>query len=225
MAETLLRATDLVKSYPQGAGELEILKGVSLELEAGGALGVVGASGSGKSTLLHILGTLDRPSSGELRFEDLDLLSLSDAELSRFRNERMGFVFQFHHLLSELTALENVMLPLRVAGLRAREARGPAEHFLEILGMKERLEHFPNQLSGGELQRTAIARALVRQPKLLLADEPTGNLDSVNGLKIQELFFDLQQRLGLSLIVVTHDLHFASRFPRVLQLRDGRWSS
>lgn len=225
MSEPLMKAVGLAKSYAQGASELEILKGVNLDLEAGHAHGIVGASGSGKSTLLHLLGTLDRPSRGELYFEGRNLFTLPDAELSKFRNEKMGFVFQFHHLLAELNALENVMLPLRVAGLSGREARGPAEELLSILGLSDRKEHYPNQLSGGELQRVAIARALVRKPKILFADEPTGNLDSANSLKIQDLFFELQRQLGLTLVVVTHDSQFASRFPRLLRLKDGNWAS
>lgn len=224
MAEVLLSAKNLRKSYAQGVGRLEILKGLDFELEAGQAVSIVGASGAGKSTLLHVLGTLDRPDSGELSWQGRDLLSLSDAELSLFRNQKMGFVFQFHHLLSEFTALENVALPGRIAGLPAKEARAQAAELLRHLGLAERAEHYPNQLSGGEMQRVAIARALVQKPQVLFADEPTGNLDSANARHIQDLFFELKDNLGLSLIVVTHDRDFAQRFPRRLAMKDGVWS-
>lgn len=224
MDEILLRARGLTKSYPQGASELMILKGVDLDVRAGESIGIVGASGAGKSTLLHILGTLDRPSAGELSFGSQNLLALSDEELSRFRSQRMGFVFQFHHLMSEFSALENVLLPCRIGGEILSVAKRRAEERLEMLGLKDRMHHYPSQLSGGELQRVAIARALIREPRILFADEPTGNLDSVNSLKIQDLFFDLARTLDLTMIVVTHDRSFASRFPRLLEMRDGRWN-
>ena len=151
-------------------------------------------------------------------------MAMSDDELARFRNEEMGFVFQFHHLISEFTALENVALPCRVAGESKKLAAHKAEELLEILGLKERMEHYPQQLSGGELQRVAIARALVRRPRLLLADEPTGNLDTQNSFKVQDLFFDLQKRFDLTMVIVTHDSQFAQRFPRKQVIRDGVWA-
>lgn len=220
----LIRAVQIVRSYPQGAGELSILKGLDLDLYAGEALGIQGASGAGKSTLLHILGTLDRPQKGELYFENKNLLAMNDEELSLFRNREMGFVFQFHHLISEFTALENVALPCRVAGEGPRLASRKAEEFLEILGLQERLGHYPSELSGGELQRVAIARALVQRPKVLFADEPTGNLDTQNSRRVQDLFFELQKRFNLTMVVVTHDEAFAKRFPRRQVLRDGLWA-
>lgn len=225
MSELLVRATGLKKSYAQGSGSLDILRGVSLDINAGEAIGIVGASGAGKSTLMHILGTLDRPDGGELTFEGRALHTMSDDELSKFRNEKMGFVFQFHHLLAEFSALENVALPARIAGQHPAIARRQAEEWLTKLGLEQRLGHFPNQLSGGELQRVAIARALIRRPRILFADEPTGNLDSMNSQKIQDLFFELKQSLGLTLVVVTHDRAFASRFPRVLEMKDGLWKN
>lgn len=225
MAEVLLSARGLLKSYPQGAGELQILRGVDLEVRRGEAIGIVGASGAGKSTLLQILGTLDRPNAGELLFQERDLLGLDDRELSRFRSQKMGFVFQFHHLMSEFSALENVLLPCRIGGEIISAARRRAEERLELLGLKDRMHHYPSQLSGGELQRVAIARALIRDPQILFADEPTGNLDSNNSARIQDLFFDLARNLGLTMIVVTHDRAFASRFPRLLEMQDGRWRS
>ncbi len=221
--EVLLRASNIHKSYSQNDGDLEVLRGVSLEVKRGEALAILGASGSGKSTLLHIMGTLDKPTQGELTFEGRDLLTLSDEELGAFRNSEMGFVFQFHHLIAELSAEENILLPCRVAGEALTEARERVQELLNTVGLFERRHHFPNQLSGGELQRIAIARALVRKPKILFADEPTGNLDSLNSAKIQDLFFKLQEQMNLALIVVTHDLNFATRFPKVYRMKDGQW--
>lgn len=225
MDSYLMKAVEIHKSYTQGTGELEILRGLSLEIAPSQAIAILGSSGAGKSTLLQILGTLDRPNRGELYYENQDLLKMSDEELSRFRSEKMGFVFQFHHLLSEMNALENVMIPCRVAGESVRDAREKAEVLLQTMGLQDRLDHYPNELSGGELQRVAIARALVRHPKILFADEPTGNLDSQNSGRIQELFFELKEKMGLALVVVTHDLQFATRFPKVLRMKDGLWAS
>lgn len=225
MADVLLKATQLRKAFAQGSGELAILRGIDMEIRAGEAIGIVGASGAGKSTLLQILGTLDRPTSGGLSFEGEDLMAMRDEELSRFRNERMGFVFQFHHLLGELNALENAMLPGRIAGEPIGALKQRAQELLTRLGLAERQTHYPSELSGGELQRVAIARALIRRPKILFADEPTGNLDSSNSVKIQELFFELKEAMGLTLVVVTHDRAFAGRFQRTLEIRDGLWRS
>ncbi len=222
--DILLKVTNIVKSYQQGMGELSILKGINLDLYTGDALSIQGVSGAGKSTLLHILGTLDRPQSGEIKFDGRDVMAMNDDELARFRNEEMGFVFQFHHLIAEFTALENVALPCRVAGESKKLAAHKAEELLDILGLKDRLEHYPQQLSGGELQRVAIARALVRRPRILLADEPTGNLDTQNSFKVQDLFFDLQKRFDLTMVIVTHDQQFAQRFPRKQVIRDGVWA-
>lgn len=222
---TLLKAVDIHKSYAQGTGELEILRGISLEIKEGEAFAILGSSGAGKSTLLQIMGTLDRPNKGELYCEGRDLLAMNDEELSRFRNSEMGFVFQFHHLLGEFTALENVMIPCRVAGENVKEAKEKAQHLLNFMGLFDRKEHYPNQLSGGELQRVAIARALVRHPKILFADEPTGNLDSTTSAKIQDLFFKLKEEMKLALVVVTHDLAFATRFPKVYRMKDGLWQA
>lgn len=222
-SNVLLTAIDIHKSYVQGTGQLEILRGVSLEIKQGEALAILGSSGAGKSTLLQIMGTLDRPNRGELFCEGRDLLAMNDEELSKFRNAEMGFVFQFHHLLGEFTALENVMIPCRVGGEPVKVAKEKALHLLEFMGLADRADHYPNQLSGGELQRIAIARALVRHPKILFADEPTGNLDSMNSGKIQELFFRLKEEMKLALVVVTHDLTFATRFPKVYRMKDGLW--
>lgn len=215
----MLRAVKLSKSF----GDLQILRGLDFEVARGEAVSIVGASGAGKSTFLHILGTLDRPTSGTVFFQNEDLFMKPDAELSKFRGEKLGFVFQFHHLLGEFTALENVMLPGRIAGMTVARSRERARSLLDYLGLSARLEHYPSQLSGGEQQRVAIARALFHRPPLLLADEPTGNLDSSNSAKIQDLFFQLKEDLGLTLVVVTHDSRFAARFPRSVRMNDGHW--
>ncbi len=224
MGNSLLSAENIYKSYQQGSSELEILKGVNLDIKAGDAIGIVGSSGSGKSTLLQILGTLDKPNSGKLVYQEKNLFDLSDEEVSLFRNQTMGFVFQFHHLLRELTAIENVLLPCRIANQNMIKAARYAKEILNMLGLGDRMDHYPNQLSGGELQRAAIARALIRHPKIIFADEPTGNLDSINSRKIQELFFLIREQLKITLVVVTHDLHFAQKFPRVMHLKDGNWN-
>lgn len=223
MSNVLLSAKNLSKSFVQGSGQLQILNHVDFELKEGEAICIVGASGAGKSTLLHILGSLDRPDSGEIFYQGQSLLTLSDEELAQFRARELGFVFQFHHLLAEFTAVENVMLPLRMNGDSKSAALAKAEDLLRQLGLIDRAHHYPYQLSGGELQRVSIARALVKRPKILLADEPTGNLDSVNSHQIQDLFFYLKELFGLSLVVVTHDTQFAKKFARVMRMADGRW--
>lgn len=206
-----------------GGSRLEVLRGVDLEIRQGEAVCIVGSSGAGKSTLLHILGTLDRPTLGKVHFRGQDLTRESDERLAEFRNQNMGFVFQFHHLMSEFSAVENVMMPCRIAGMSVKDSRVAAEEQLMTLGLSERLSHYPSELSGGEQQRVAIARALVRKPEVLFADEPTGNLDTANAVRIQDLFFELKERLNLTLVVVTHDPLFARKFPRVLRMRDGLW--
>lgn len=223
--ELLLEAREIHKSFDQGISKLEILKGLDLRVYEGDSIAILGASGSGKSTFLQILGTLDSPSSGEINFRGQVMSQKKDIELSLFRNSEMGFVFQFHHLIMELTALENVMLPLQIKGEPPKHARKKALEWLDRVGMGERSEHTPSELSGGELQRVAIARALINRPRVILADEPTGNLDSENALLIQNLFFDLQKTCNLAMVVVTHDLNFAGRFPRVCRLKDGRWEA
>lgn len=215
----MLRAIKVEKSY----GNLPILRGLDFEVVRGEAVCILGASGAGKSTFLHILGTLDRPTRGSVYYQSEDLFAKNDAELSAFRSQKLGFVFQFHHLLSEFNALENVMMPGRISGQPVQECRTRAMVLLDYLGMSHRLTHYPSQLSGGEQQRIAIARALFHRPQILLADEPTGNLDSENSLKIQDLFFQLKEEMGLTLITVTHDTRFAARFPRSVKMADGQW--
>lgn len=221
----LISVQCVTKSYPRGASRLEVLRGIDLEIRAGDAVCIVGASGAGKSTLLHILGTLDKPTLGKVYFKGADLTRMSDDKLAQYRNQSMGFVFQFHHLMGEFTALENVMMPCRIAGLSLQESRETAEALLVQLGLKDRMKHYPSEMSGGEQQRVAIARALVRKPEVLFADEPTGNLDTVNAGRIQDLFFELKERLKLTLVVVTHDNAFAEKFPRVLRMKDGLWEN
>ncbi len=221
--QVLMSARGIHKMYAQGAGQLHILKGVDLNIYENEALCIVGASGAGKSTLMHILGALDTPDEGEVLFKEQNLFKMTEEQLAHYRNRSLGFVFQFHHLLAEFTAVENVLLPARLKGLSPQEAKLKAERLLTKVGLGERLNHFPSQLSGGELQRVAIARALVNDPEILFADEPTGNLDSRNGLMVQDLFFDLIKQMKITLVVVTHDVKFAERFPRVLRMQDGRW--
>jgi lipoprotein-releasing system ATP-binding protein len=221
MNDLLLRAIGLKKSFNREGATLEILKGVSIEINKGDALCIMGSSGAGKSTLMHILGTLDRADEGELEIEGVNIKNLNDQELSQFRAQKMGFVFQFHHLLNEFTVLENVLMPFWILKEEAHEKE--ARDLLHRVGLSDRLHHYPTQLSGGECQRVALARALVKKPKLLFADEPTGNLDSQNGQIIQQLLFDLQKESGAALVVVTHDENLAKRFPKRLKLQDGRW--
>ena len=213
------------KAQPSSAPALEVLKGLDFKLSSNEDVCICGASGAGKSSFLHILGGLDVPSFGEVLFEGQNIHNWSEDKKARFRNQHIGFVFQFHHLLGELNALENVALPLKIGGLGWRAARARAQQLLVELGLQERAQHFPSQLSGGEQQRVAVARALARSPKILLADEPTGNLDTENKKRLQDLFFQLKSDYGLSLVVVTHDPLFASRFSRSLQLKDGQWAT
>ncbi|MBQ9275172.1 MAG: ATP-binding cassette domain-containing protein [Succinivibrio sp.] len=220
-ATAVLEARALVRTFEEGSVKTEVLKGVSLSLQSGELVAVIGKSGSGKSTLLHLLGTLDTPTSGELFFEGNPLTGRSAAQLARFRNQSLGFVYQFHHLLGDFSALENVMFPLLIGGQSTQEAARTARQFLEQVGLEQRLDYRPGELSGGERQRTAIARALCTRPKLVLADEPTGNLDDANSRVVFELFLTLVRREGSAVIMVTHDEALAGRCDRVLHLSDG----
>ena len=218
---SIIEVENLTKNYVTGTSELQVLKGITFNIQKGEAICLLGASGAGKSTLLQIIGTLDRPTEGRVLFRGQDIFSMDDEALASFRNEKIGFVFQFHHLIQELTAVENIMLPALIAGDRREDCLAEAMKWLKFMGLQDRSEHFPSQLSGGELQRVAIARALIKKPEVLFADEPTGNLDSENSQKIQDLFFELRNKLGLTLIVVTHDLAFANKFARVFKVKDG----
>ena len=218
----IIQTVDLCKSYGSGAGRVDVLRGINLSIGAGDTLALVGASGAGKSTLLHILGTLDRPTAGTVLFAGSDLFRQSDNALATFRNRSVGFVFQFHHLLPEFTALENVLMPLLISGMKRIEASPLAEKLLGDVGLSHRLTHKPGELSGGEQQRVAIARALVLSPQLLLADEPTGNLDMKTSEGIHELLSEINSRTGITIIVVTHNEPLARRMGTTIRLVDGR---
>jgi lipoprotein-releasing system ATP-binding protein len=217
-----IRAREVSKSFQIGGGTLEVLKGVNLGIEKGEFIAIVGPSGVGKSTLLQILGGLDRPTAGEILYENLSLGGLDDGRLAQFRNQTVGFIFQFHHLLPEFTAVENVMMPLLVARSRRSQAREVAGSLLREVGLEQRLEHRPAELSGGEQQRVAIARALATSPKVLLADEPTGNLDTKTGEASYELLRRLNRERGLTLVMVTHNEGLARRSDRIVPMLDGR---
>jgi lipoprotein-releasing system ATP-binding protein len=216
-----VQALGLHKTYQDGVRRVEVLKGIDLRVEPGEIVAVVGPSGSGKSTLLHLLGALDRPDSGTVEIGGQRLEELSAAKLAGFRNRTIGFVFQFHQLLPDFTALENVMLPGRIAGLEPRSVHDSARRLLLEVGLEERLDHFPNQLSGGERQRVALCRALVLEPPLLLADEPTGNLDPASGDQVFQLLLELQARHGTTAVLVTHNPGIAERCTRTLLLENG----
>jgi len=205
-----------------GPVELPVLDGIELDIRAGEMLAVVGASGVGKSTLLHILGALDKPTSGKVYYGDIDVFSLDNGRLSRFRNERVGFVFQFHHLLPEFSALENVMMPALIRRMDREEAAAVAEKILTDVGLGARLLHRPGELSGGEQQRVAVARALMLKPDVVLADEPTGNLDMHTGEAIHDLLLDINKQQGITFVIVTHNDKLALRADRVLRMADGR---
>jgi lipoprotein-releasing system ATP-binding protein len=218
----LLSVRDLHKSFTEGEKEISILRGLNLELREGERLAVVGESGVGKSTLLHIIGTLDRPTKGDIFYRGKPLPMDDEAVLAQFRNREIGFVFQFHYLLPDFSALENVMVPAMVQRMDMNQARAEAERLLEMVGLKDRMSHRPGKLSGGEQQRVAVARSVILRPKLILADEPTGSLDMRIGEGVQDLLFRLNEENGIALMVATHNREFADKIGRRVELRDGR---
>jgi len=217
----ILHCQQLGKTYTEGPNDVEVLKGINLQIQAGERLAIVGASGSGKSTMLHLLGGLDLPSTGSVWVDGQELSRMSDKKRGTMRNQYLGFVYQFHHLLPEFTALENVAMPLFIRGVDMAEAQDKARALLSEIGLEDRCEHRPTELSGGERQRTAIARALVTEPKVVLADEPTGNLDVDTASSVFDTMVDLNQRVGTALVMVTHDNSLAARMDRVLKLDHG----
>ncbi|HEX7014644.1 MAG TPA: ABC transporter ATP-binding protein [Cyclobacteriaceae bacterium] len=213
----MLKATDIHKSY----GQLNVLKGISIHIQQGEIVAIVGSSGAGKSTLLHILGTLDTPDSGKVFILGQDVFLQGTKALAAFRNQSIGFVFQFHNLLPEFSAIENVMIPGLIGGRRDGEVRARAEELLGLLGIAERRDHKPSEMSGGEQQRTAVARALINSPKLIFADEPSGNLDSRNAYELHRLFFTLREKMGQTFVIATHNEELAQMADRRLEIKDG----
>ena len=218
----LLSVRDLYKSFLEGEKEISILRGLDLDLNHGERLAVVGESGVGKSTLLHLIGTLDRPTKGEILYLDKVLPMDDETALSHFRNREIGFVFQFHYLLPDFSAVENVMVPAMIQRMDLARARSEAERLLEMVGLKDRMSHRPGKLSGGEQQRVAVARSVILEPKLILADEPTGSLDLRIGEGVQDLLFRLNEEKGIALVVATHNRDFAKKIGRQVELREGR---
>ncbi len=217
----ILQCQNLTKRYQQGDLDVEVLKGVDLTIKSGERVAIMGASGSGKSTLLHLLGGLEKSSQGQVILDGHNLNKISSSRLSKLRNSSLGFIYQFHHLLGEFTILENVAMPLLIAGNSIKSARKEAAELLGRVGLGHRVEHKPGELSGGERQRAAVARALINQPKCVLADEPTGNLDSKTAEQIYQLMLELNQELQVSFLVVTHDIELAQRMDKVLHMEDG----
>jgi lipoprotein-releasing system ATP-binding protein len=218
---TILQCKGLTKRYQQGELDVEVLKGVNLTIKAGERVAIMGASGSGKSTLLHLLGGLEKPSSGEVILDNVSLNRINASKLAKLRNQSLGFIYQFHHLLNEFTLLENVAMPLLIGNKSIKEAQQQATALLDRVGLGHRVKHKPSELSGGERQRAAIARALINTPKCVLADEPTGNLDSKTAENIYQLMSELNQELQVSFLIVTHDKALAQRMDTVLQMEDG----
>ena len=211
-----------IKGVTKSFGSLQVLKGIDLRIEKGEIVSIVGPSGAGKTTLLQILGTLDKPDSGSVVVDGIETSTLSTNKLSEFRNTHLGFVFQFHQLLPEFTAVENIMIPAYIAGMKPKEARSRAEELLEFMGLSDRATHKPNELSGGEKQRVAVARALMNNPAVILADEPSGSLDSKNKEELHKLFFELRDKFGQTFVIVTHDETLATLTDRTIHLKDGR---
>ena len=213
----MIKLRGITKSFDH----LQVLRGIDLDIDAGQVVSIVGPSGAGKTTLLQIMGTLDRPDAGTIEIDGIDVSAMRQSKLAEFRNKKIGFVFQFHQLLPEFTALENVMIPAFIAGTGRKEARARAEELLAFMGLSERADHKPNELSGGEKQRVAVARALVNRPAVVMADEPSGSLDSHNKQELHKLFFDLRDKFGQTFVIVTHDEHLAELCDRTIHMQDG----
>jgi lipoprotein-releasing system ATP-binding protein len=220
-AEPILHVKDLIKSFSKGPEVIEVLKGITMEITGGEGIAIVGASGTGKSTLLHLLGGLERPDQGKILYDARDICTMNDRDIALFRNKQIGFVFQFHFLLPEFTAVENVMMPALVSEKKTDETMHKALYLLETVGLKDRISHKPGELSGGEQQRVAIARSLMMSPKVLLADEPTGDLDPATGQKIIELFSQLKNTVGVTMIIATHNMELAKTMDRIMLLKGG----
>ena len=214
----MIKANNIVKCY----GDLKVLDGVSVSIDNAEVVAIVGASGAGKTTLLQILGTLDRPQQGQVTYDGVDVLAMRERDLARFRNEHIGFVFQFHQLLPEFTMLENVAIPALIGGKKRADAYRRATELLEFMGLADRLDHKPSQLSGGECQRVAVARALVNKPRVILADEPSGSLDTANKRDLHQLFFKIRDEFGSTFVIVTHDEELAAGTDRIIHLKDGK---
>lgn len=221
MSEVILKSRQLCKSYHDGSSKIEVLRGIDLSIAQGERVAIIGPSGSGKSTLLHLLGGLDKPTSGDVCIKDVNWQKISEKERCKLRNQGLGFIYQFHHLLPEFSALENVCMPLLLSHVSIQAAENEANKMLDAVGLQARKEHKPSQLSGGERQRVAIARALVHQPSCVLADEPTGNLDQATASKVFDLMLDLNHKMNTALVIVTHDQQLAKRMDRVLVLGEG----
>lgn len=214
----MINAHNIHKSF----GDLEVLKGVDITIQKGEIVSIIGPSGAGKTTLLQILGTLDKPDAGEVNIDNTEVVKLSSNDLAKFRNQHIGFIFQFHQLLPEFTALENVTIPALIAGIDVKKANKKAEEILDYLKLSDRLTHKPSELSGGEKQRVAVARALINNPSLILADEPSGSLDTQNKMELHKLLFDLRDKFGLTILIVTHDNELAKLSDRVIEMKDGK---
>lgn len=222
MSNPLIECVNLSKSYQDGKVQTDVLKNISFSMQPGELMAIVGSSGSGKSTLLHLLGGLDEPSSGEVKFQNQSLTQMSSAQKAMLRNQKLGFIYQFHHLLPDFTALENIAMPLLIGGASVKEATQRASEMLQAVGLAKRAQHRPSELSGGERQRVAIGRALVNNPDLVMADEPTGNLDQTTAATIFELLIELNQRQGTAFLVVTHDMNLAQQLGHRREMRDGQ---
>ena len=221
----ILSMKSISKSFSKGREKVEVLKGIDFKLEKKSAVCITGGSGVGKSTFLHIIGTLDRPSAGEVFYYERNLNLATDKELAEFRSKKIGFIFQFHYLLSEFNALENIMIAGQIGGKNFKASKERAEYLTDIMGISHRRKHFPSEMSGGEQQRVAIARALMNEPEIILADEPTGNLDAENTMNILNIFFELKARFDITLISASHDSVFAKAFPKVLVMKDGQFQN